>query len=170
MSFITYVDRVNIATAATAIKSEFGLNNTELGRVLGAFGLAYALFQIVGGWIGDKFGPRRTLFVCALVWSAATSATSLVGDFSRSLVVRFVLGLREGATFPTATRAMTTWFGQEKRGFAQASPTALLVPAMPWPRRSWPASCWRSAGVSAFVILGGFSLDLGHRLVLVLPR
>jgi sugar phosphate permease len=46
MYFITYVDRVNIATAATAIKTDFGLNNTELGRVLGAFGLAYALFLI----------------------------------------------------------------------------------------------------------------------------
>ncbi len=81
MYFITYVDRVNIATAATAIKSEFALNNTELGRVLGAFGLAYALFQIVGGWIGDKFGPRRTLFACAVVWSTATMATGLVGGF-----------------------------------------------------------------------------------------
>ena len=158
MYFITYVDRVNIATAATAIKSEFGLNNTELGRVLGAFGLAYALFQIVGGWIGDKFGPRRTLFACALVWSTATMATGLVGGFVSLVVVRFVLGLGEGATFPTATRAMSTWFGQEKRGFAQGlthsfarAGNAVTPPIV---AGLMLAIGWRAG----FVILGGISL------------
>jgi MFS family permease len=119
MYFITYLDRVNIATAATAIKLDFGLNNTQLGRVLSAFGLSYALFQIVGGWLGDKFGPRRMLFACAVVWSLATLATGLVGGFISLLVVRFIMGLGEGATFPTATRAMSNWFGPEQRGFAQ---------------------------------------------------
>jgi hypothetical protein len=89
----------------------------------GAFGLAYALFQIVGGWIGAKFGPRRTLFACAVVWSTATMATGLVGGFVSLVVVRFVLGLGEGATFPTATRAMSTWS-------PKASPIALPAPAM----------------------------------------
>jgi MFS family permease len=119
MYFITYVDRVNIATAATAIKAEFHINNTQLGLALGAFGYAYALFQIVGGWIGDRFGPRRTLFMCGLVWAAATIATGFVGGLISLLAVRFVLGLGEGATFPNATRAMSNWFGREKRGFAQ---------------------------------------------------
>ncbi len=119
MYFITYLDRVNIATAATAIQDEFGLSKTQLGVVLGVFGYSYALLQIVGGWIGDKFGPRRTLFVCSVVWAASTVATGLVGGFISLLVVRFVLGLGEGATFPTATRAMSNWFSREKRGFAQ---------------------------------------------------
>ena len=119
MYFITYVDRVNIATAATAIKNEFAINNTQLGLALGAFGYAYALFQIVGGFIGDRFGARRTLAVCGVVWAAATAATGLVGGLASLLVVRFILGLGEGATFPTATRAMSNWLPQEKRGFAQ---------------------------------------------------
>jgi MFS family permease len=119
MYFITYVDRVNIATAATAIKLEFGLSNTQLGLALGIFGYAYALFQIVGGWIGDKFGPRRTLVACGFVWAASTAMTGFVGGFASLLVVRFILGLGEGATFPTATRAMSNWFTREKRGFAQ---------------------------------------------------
>jgi len=119
MYFITYVDRVNIATAATAIKNEFAISNTQLGFALGAFGYAYALFQIVGGWIGDRFGARRTLFVCGIVWAASTAATGLVGGLISLLAVRFILGLGEGATFPTATRAMTNWLSQEKRGFAQ---------------------------------------------------
>ena len=157
MYFITYVDRVNIATAATAIKTDFGLNNTELGRALGAFGLAYALFQIVGGWIGDQFGPRRTLFVCAVVWSAATMATGLVGGFISLLVVRFVLGLGEGATFPTATRAMTAWFSQEKRGFAQGLTHSFSragnAVAPPIVAGLMLVMGWRGA----FVILGGIS-------------
>jgi len=158
MYFITYLDRVNIATAATAIKADFGLSNTELGRVLGAFGLAYALFQIVGGWLGDKFGPRRTLFVCAVVWSLATIATGEVGGFISLLVVRFILGLGEGATFPTATRAMSNWFGPEKRGFAQGithsfarAGNALAPPIVV---ALMLTLGWRSS----FVILGGVSL------------
>jgi sugar phosphate permease len=119
MYFITYVDRVNIATAATAIKDEFAISNTQLGFALGAFGYAYALFQIIGGFIGDRFGARRTLFVCGVVWAGATAATGLVGGLTSLLSVRFVLGLGEGATFPTATRAMSNWLSREKRGFAQ---------------------------------------------------
>jgi MFS family permease len=119
MYFITYVDRVNIATAATAIKSEFAISNTQLGFALGAFGYAYALFQIVGGWIGDRFGARRTLFVCGIVWAAATAATGLASGLISLLLVRFILGLGEGATFPTATLAMSNWLPQKRRGYAQ---------------------------------------------------
>jgi len=119
MYFITYVDRVNIATAATAIKDEFAISNIQLGFALGAFGYAYALFQIIGGFIGDRFGARRTLFACSVVWAAATAATGLVGGLVSLLSVRFILGLGEGATFPTATRAMSNWLSQERRGFAQ---------------------------------------------------
>ena len=75
MYLITYVDRVNIATAANDIKRELGLSNTQLGFVLSAFGYPYLLFQVFGGWIGDRFGPRRTLFLCGVIW--ATSARSI---------------------------------------------------------------------------------------------
>jgi MFS family permease len=119
MYFITYLDRVNIATAATAIQTEFGLTKTELGLALGIFGYAYALLQIMGGWISEKLGVRRTLFICSIVWAASTLATGLVGGFITLLVVRFLLGLGESATFPTATRAMSNWFSAERRGFAQ---------------------------------------------------
>ncbi len=119
MYFITYLDRVNMATAATAIQTEFKLTKTELGVGLGIFGYAYALLQIMGGWISEKFGVRRTLFVCAVVWAVSTLATGLVGGFISLLAARFILGLGESATFPTATRAMSNWFNKEKRGFAQ---------------------------------------------------
>ena len=63
MYLITYVDRVNISTAARDIQRELGLSNTQLGILQSAFGYPYLLFQIFGGWVGDRFGPRRTLFL-----------------------------------------------------------------------------------------------------------
>src|SRR6516165_11078674 len=79
MYLITYVDRVNIATAASAIQKEFSLSNRQLGLVLSAFGYPYIVFQIFGGWLGDRVGARRTLFVCGLVWAGATILTGFAG-------------------------------------------------------------------------------------------
>ncbi|WP_336492672.1 MFS transporter, partial [Methylobacterium nigriterrae] len=61
MYLITYIDRVNIGTAAPAMQKELGLSNTELGLAFSAFAYPYAFFQIAGGWLGDRLGPRMTL-------------------------------------------------------------------------------------------------------------
>jgi len=106
MYFITYVDRVNIGTAANSIKTEFGLSNSQLGWIFSAFAYPYALFQVFGGWMGDRFGPRKTLFWCGIIWAAATILTGLAGGLVSLFLVRVLLGIGEGATFPTATRAM----------------------------------------------------------------
>src|SRR5437764_5427009 len=119
MYLITYVDRVNIATAANDIKRELGLSNTQLGLVLSGFGYPYLLFQVFGGWIGDRFGPRRTLFLCGLIWAAATILTGIASGLMMLFFVRVLLGVGEGATFPVATRAMQTWTPVGRRGFAQ---------------------------------------------------
>ena len=78
MYFITYVDRVNIGTAASEIQKELHLSNTQLGLVFSAFAYPYLLFQVIGGWVGDHFGPRRTLFWCGLIWAASTIMTGFV--------------------------------------------------------------------------------------------
>jgi sugar phosphate permease len=119
MYFITYVDRVNLATAASEIRRELSLSNTQLGLAFSAFGYPYILFQIFGGWVGDRFGPRLTLFLCGLVWATATILTGLVGSLVALFFVRLLLGVGEGATFPVATRAMHTWVQADRRGFAQ---------------------------------------------------
>lgn len=119
MYFITYVDRVNVGTAGPAIKGELGLSNTQLGLVFSAFAYPYAVFQIVGGAMADKWGARRTLFICGLIWAAATVATGFVGGVVSLFLARFALGFGEGATFPTATRAMQSWVAKDQRGFAQ---------------------------------------------------
>ena len=119
MYLITYVDRVNIATAGNDIKRELGLSNTQLGIVLSAFAYPYLLFQIFGGWIGDRVGPRKTLFLCGLIWAAATILTGAVAGVVTLFLVRLLVGVGEGATFPVATRAMQMWTPPGRRGFAQ---------------------------------------------------
>jgi MFS family permease len=119
MYFITYVDRVNIGMAATVMQKDLGLSHTELGLVFSAFAWPYLLFQIIGGWVGDKFGPRKTLFWCGFIWAVATILTGLVGGLVTLFLARFLLGFGEGATFPTSTRAQQSWVPTGKRGFAQ---------------------------------------------------
>ena len=119
MYFITYVDRVNVGTAAPVIKAELGLSNTDLGLIFSGFAYPYAVFQIIGGLLADKWGPRFTLLVCGLIWAASTALMGLAGGVLSLFLLRFALGFGEGATFPTATRAMQSWVPAEERGFAQ---------------------------------------------------
>jgi MFS family permease len=119
MYFITYIDRVNISTAASAIQDEFGFSKTQLGLIFSAFAYPYLVFQVIGGWVGDKFGARKTLFWCGLVWAAATMLTGFSGGLVSLFAARLLVGLGEGATFPTATRAMQNWTSPGRRGFAQ---------------------------------------------------
>ncbi|WP_260987722.1 MFS transporter [Roseomonas gilardii] len=117
--FITYVDRVNLSTLAPLIASDLHLNNIELGFALSAFGYTYAIFQIVGGLTADRLGARRTLAICGLVWTVGTILTGLVGGLVSLVLARILLGIGEGATFPSATSAMTKWIAVGRRGYAQ---------------------------------------------------
>jgi MFS family permease len=119
MYMITYVDRVNISTAAGVFRQELKLSATDYGQIFAAFSFTYAIFQIPGGWIGDRFGPRLTLGVCGAIWALATLATGLANGFWSFILLRLALGFGEGATFPTATRAMSNWTRAGWRGFAQ---------------------------------------------------
>ena len=119
MYFITYLDRVNVSSAAAGFGPEFKLSKTEIGLVFSAFAYPYLVFQIIGGWVSDRFGAKRTLIACGVVWAAATVLTGMAGGLVSMLVARVLLGLGEGATFPAATSAMSRWVAKEKRGFAQ---------------------------------------------------
>src|SRR6202789_4110866 len=119
MYFITYLDRVNVSTAAAGFAAEFGLNKKQIGLAFSAFAYPYLIFQIVGGWISDRFGARRTLIACGIIWAVATAITGMAGGLASLLVARVLLGFGEGATFPAATTAMSRWVAKERRGFAQ---------------------------------------------------
>ena len=78
LSMITYIDRVCISQAAPLITAEFRLSPVQMGYVFAAFTWAYALFEIPGGWLGDKLGPRKVLTRVVLWWSFFTAATAKV--------------------------------------------------------------------------------------------
>ncbi|WP_091904074.1 MFS transporter [Chitinasiproducens palmae] len=119
MSFILYLDRVNLAAAAGPIKAELGLSNTTLGLAFSAFGYTYAIFQLVGGWVADRFGARRTLLVCGSLWVVATIATGMIGGLVSLCLARLLLGVGEGAALPAQARAITNWVAKPQRGMVQ---------------------------------------------------
>jgi MFS family permease len=154
---ITYLDRVNVSSAADGFAAEFGLSRTQIGLVFSAFAYPYLLFQLIGGWVSDRFGARRTLIVCAAVWAAATALTGAAGGLVSLLLARLLLGIGEGATFPAATSAMSRWVARERRGFAQgithaaarignaAAPTAVVAVMAVY---GWRASFFVCAAIS----------------------
>ena len=119
MYAITYMDRNNVSSAAAGFGPELHLSKTEIGFVFSAFAYPYLIFQVIGGWISDRFGSRRTLLVCSLIWAVATILTGMAGGLVTLLAARVLLGLGEGATFPASTAAMARWFAPSQRGFAQ---------------------------------------------------
>ena len=116
---LLYLDRVNIATAAPLIQTELHLGNAALGVVLSAFAYSYAFCQLIGGFAGERLGPRRTLLASVLVVCVATAATGLASGLAALVAARMVLGFGEGAALPTATQAMARHLPQSQWGFAQ---------------------------------------------------
>jgi sugar phosphate permease len=119
MYLITYLDRVNISSAMPMISKEFGFDKAATGIIFGAFGWAYALFQVPGGWLSDRFGPRAVLTVIVTYWSAMTAATVAATGTLSFFIVRFLFGAGEAGAFPGATRAMQLWHPRPERGFVQ---------------------------------------------------
>lgn len=127
LSTVSYMLRTNISVAAKFMMPELSLSQIEMGQVFGSFMLAYALFQIPGGILGDRFGPRRVLTVAAVWWGVASILTGLVpgsiagsglGSFMSLLLLRFVLGIGEAATYPVAARAIANWFPATQHSLA----------------------------------------------------
>lgn len=116
---ITYMDRVVIATAAPSIQAEFGFSDKTLGWIFASFSIAYALFQIPGGWLGDRFGPRRALTGVVVWWSAFTALTATTFSAGSMMVTRFLFGMGEAGAFPIATRSLSRWMLPAERGWAQ---------------------------------------------------
>src|SRR6202012_2122587 len=119
MYLITYLDRVNISTAAPEIAKEFGFDKVTMGFIFSAFVWAYALFQVPGGWLSDKFGARKMLGAIVTYWSIMTAATAAAFSATSFIAVRFLFGIGEGGAFPGATRAMQLWYPRQERGFIQ---------------------------------------------------
>jgi MFS family permease len=156
--FITYVDRVNIATAAGHLRTDLHLSHTQLGFIFSAFATSYALLMIIGGWIGDKLGARMTLSISGVLWGLGTILTGLTSSFATLFGARLLVGFGESAVPSTASRALVAWTPTVKRGFAQGMTHAFgrlgNAATPPVVAALVLATSWRSA----FVILGLISL------------
>ena len=119
LAIITYIDRVCISQAAPLMRRDLGLSPIEIGMAFWAFGIAYALFEIPGGWLGDWLGPRRVLMRIVIWWSFFTAATGWVWNLASLVVTRFLFGAGEAGCFPNLTKAFTTWLPQHERVRAQ---------------------------------------------------
>jgi ACS family glucarate transporter-like MFS transporter len=118
LSFLTYFDRVCIMRAQGEIQRDLGLSDTQMGWVLGAFWLAYGLFEIPIGWWGDRFGARRTLSRIVLAWSLFTALSGSATGFLSLLAFRFLFGLGEAGAYPNMARVQSRWLPLRSRARA----------------------------------------------------
>jgi MFS transporter, ACS family, glucarate transporter len=119
LAVVTYIDRVCIAVAALSIRADLHLSAVQMGYVFSAFGWAYALFEIPGGFLGDWMGARRVLLRIVLWWSFFTAATGWAWNFVSLAVTRFLFGMGEAGCFPNLTKTFTTWLPHHERVRAQ---------------------------------------------------
>jgi MFS transporter, ACS family, glucarate transporter len=118
---ITYIDRVVISSAVPSIQKEFGFSIVTMGWILSSFQWAYALFQIPGGWLGDRIGPRRAMTLIVSWWSLFTCFTVFAWSAGSMALIRFLFGMGEAGAFPIATRSLSRWMLPTERGFAQGA-------------------------------------------------
>src|SRR5581483_1139880 len=118
---ITYLDRVLLSAAVPSIQKEFGFSLITMGWVLGAYQIAYAVFQIPGGWLGDRLGARWALAGVVVWWSAFTASTAFTWSAPSMALCLFLFGMGEAGAFPIATRSLSRWMLPAERGFAQGA-------------------------------------------------
>lgn len=157
LAVIQYLDRVCISQAAPYITKDLHLTPEQMGYVFSAFTLAYALFEIPCGYLGDCIGPRRVLLRIVLWWSFFTAATGWAVNWLMLLVTRFLFGAGEAGCFPNLTKAFNAWLPAGERSRAQG---------VMWMSARWGGAAapllvylclqimpWRSAFM-AFALLG----------------
>jgi ACS family glucarate transporter-like MFS transporter len=120
LAVLSYVQRVAISGAAVPISHDLHLSKQQMGWVFGAFGLAYALFEIPMGLFGDKMGVRRALAQIVLAWSAFTALTGAAWNVTSLVAIRFLFGAGEAGCFPNLTRMLSAWLPARERVTAQA--------------------------------------------------
>ncbi|MEC4674804.1 MAG: MFS transporter [Nitrospirota bacterium] len=171
ISIITYIDRVNISITARQMMPALGLSQVEMGHIFSAFVFGYALCQIPGGWLGDRWGPRRVLTLAVIWWSIFTALTalaptlpilSLLGIGGSLMLVRFLIGIGEAAALPNFNRAIANWFHPHQRGLGIAVTisgigigSALTPPVTAWVmvNYGWQLAFYL-AGILGFIIAG----------------
>jgi ACS family D-galactonate transporter-like MFS transporter len=160
---INYVDRSNLSIVAPFLSKELGLDPVQMGLLFSAFAWSYAIANLPGGWIIDRFGSRIVYGLAQLAWSSATLALGLVSGFTALFGLRFAVGLAEAPAFPVNNRVVSTWFPQRERGRATSTyasgqyiGSALLSPLLFWMAThfGWRSVFWGTgiAGLASAVV------------------
>ncbi len=151
LSVITFLDRLAIAAAGPLMQRDLGLDPKQWGWVLGAFVLAYGVFEIPTGALGDRLGQRRVITRIVLWWSAFTALTGVASGFVPLLATRFLFGAGEAGAYPNMAGSVARWFPKIERaraqGFIWAGSRAggALAPLMVVPLQAhfgWRGSFW----------------------------
>jgi MFS family permease len=119
LAVVTYIDRVALSFSAPFISKDLGLNSRQMGLAFTAFGWAYASFEIPGGYLGDRLGPRSVLMRIVLWWSFFTAAMGSIWNLTSLAVTQFLFGAGEAGCFPNLTKTFTTWLPAQERVRAQ---------------------------------------------------
>ncbi|MCC7084419.1 MAG: MFS transporter [Pirellulales bacterium] len=118
LSFLTYYDRQCIVRAQESIQTSLGITDDQMGIVFGMFWLAYAAFEIPGGWMGDRIGARFTLTRIVFAWSLFTALTGVAAGFYTLLLYRFLFGVGEAGAYPNMARVTSRWLPAQERARA----------------------------------------------------
>jgi sugar phosphate permease len=116
LTTLTYLDRICISIVGVRIKTEFALTNTQFGWVLASFSLAYALFEIPSGVLGDRIGPKALFIRIVLLWSLFTALTGLATGLVSLMIIRFLFGAGESGTYPNCMIVISRWFPVQEIG------------------------------------------------------
>lgn len=116
LTLLLYIDRVGISAAKSIIGQDLDLEDTQMGWVMSAFALGYALFQVPSGMMVDKSGPRKIITIIVSTWSIFTILTGAAWNYISLLVVRFLFGAGEAGAFPGISRANFNWIPMNERG------------------------------------------------------
>jgi len=117
---VCYMDRMVMTVAIPYIAKDFNLTPVAMGIVMSAFFAGYALFQIPGGMLADKFGARKVMSIAVSWWSVFTIFTGMAASFTSLLIIRVLFGLGE-ASFPGGSwKTIANWFPQKERATANS--------------------------------------------------
>jgi len=126
LTTINYADRATLSIVGDSVQKELGLNSISMGYVFSAFGWAYVIGQLPGGWFLDKFGSKTIIACSVFFWSIFTFFQGFIGFFSGGAAIiilftlRFMVGLAEAPSFPGNSRIVAAWFPKSERGTASA--------------------------------------------------
>ncbi|WP_312973768.1 MFS transporter [Atlantibacter sp.] len=147
---INYADRATLSIAGTEVAKELQLSAISMGYIFSAFGWAYLLMQIPGGWLLDRYGSKKVYTYSLFFWSLFTFLQGFVDMVPLAwagvsmFLMRFMLGFSEAPSFPANARIVAAWFPTKERGTASAIfnsaqyfSLAIFSPLLGWLTFAW---------------------------------